>query len=334
MARRFINQLGEHESVDQVFQVTDKQLRTNRNGNLYLQLRLSDRTGSLTAMLWNANDQIYGSFETGEYVQVQATTQFYSGALQMIAQRIERVDPSTVDEADFETLGSAVVDKLASRLTELLRGIGNFHLRGLAECFLMDEGLMVKFVRAPAGVKNHHAYHAGLLEHVVSLMELTAAVAPLYPQLDADILLMGAFLHDIGKVDELTYERDLGYSDEGQLVGHMVMAVEMLNTKVVESRELCGEPFPDQLHVVLKHIILSHHGEYEFGSPKLPMTPEAMVLHYLDNLDAKLQLFDSLIQGDANTGSNWTPFQPTLGRKLFKPQLTDPAPSEDEPAES
>jgi 3'-5' exoribonuclease len=321
MERRFINQLGEHETVDQIFLVSDKQLRTNRNGNLYLQLRLTDRTGSVTAMLWNANDQVYASFDNGEYVRVQATTQFYNGSLQMIAQRVERVDASSVDESDFVTLGSADVEQLASRLTEMLRGVSNFHLRCLCECFLMDELFMSKFMRAPAGVKNHHAYHGGLLEHVVSLMELTAAVAPLYPTIDADLLLVGAFLHDIGKIDELTYDRDLGYSDEGQLIGHLVMAVEMLDRKIAESRSLSDEAFPEQLELLLKHMILSHHGEYEFGSPKLPMTPEAVTLHYLDNLDAKLQLFNLLIQGDANTESNWTPYQPNLGRKLFKASL-------------
>ncbi len=322
MARRFINQLGEHESVDQIFLVSDKQLRTNRNGNLYLQLRLADRSGAVTAMLWNASDQVYAAFDNGDYVWVQATTQFYNGALQMIAQRIERADPGAVDEADFRTLGSVDIERLSARLSEMLRGVSNFHLRCLAECFLMDESFMNKFTRAPAGVKNHHAYHGGLLEHVVSLMELTAVVAPRYPELDADLLLLGAFLHDIGKVDELIYERELGYSDQGQLVGHLVMGVEFLEQKIGESQALCGEPFPPQLQLLLKHMILSHHGEYEFGSPKLPMTPEAVALHYLDNLDAKLQMFNQLIQNDANTDSNWTPFQPSLGRKLFKANAT------------
>lgn len=322
MARRFINQLGEHENVDQVFQVADKQLRTNRNGNLYLQVQLADRTGSVIAMLWNANDELYSSFENGAFVRVRATTQFYNGALQMIAQRIEPVDPNTVDEADFQTLRSADVERMLARLSEMLRGVENFHLRCLAECFLMDEAFMAKFARAPAGVKNHHAYQGGLLEHVLNLMELAVRIAPLYPNLDAEIMLLGAFLHDIGKVDELSYDRELGYTDEGQLIGHLVMAVEMLEAKIGESQSLCNEPFPTQLRVVLKHIVLSHHGEYGYGSPKLPMTSEAVALHYLDNMDAKLQLFDTLIQGDVNTDSNWTPFHPNLGRKLFKASST------------
>ena len=156
-------------------------------------------------------------------------------------------------------------------------------------------------------------------------MELTAVVAPLYPTLDADLLLMGAFLHDIGKVDELTYDRELGYSDEGQLIGHLVMAIGILEQKVRESQSLCDDPFPSRLELLLKHMILSHHGEYEFGSPKLPMTPEAIALHYLDNLDAKLQMVNLLIRGDVGTESNWTPFQPTLGRKLFKGSASEPA---------
>jgi 3'-5' exoribonuclease len=149
-------------------------------------------------------------------------------------------------------------------------------------------------------------------------MELTAVVAPLYPEIDSDMLLMGAFLHDIGKVDELTYDRELGYSDEGQLVGHLVIAVEMVDQKVQEANELCGEAIPHELLLHLKHLILSHHGEYAFGSPRLPMTQEAIALHFLDNLDAKLHMVSQLIQADANTESNWTPFQASLGRKLYK----------------
>jgi 3'-5' exoribonuclease len=327
MTRRFIHQLGESETVDEVYLLSEKQLRTNRNGNLYLQMRLADRTGTVTAMLWNANDQTYNSIENGDYVRVQATTQFYNGALQFIAQRVERVNSTEVDESDFVTLQGAEIDRLVTRLGEMLRGMSNHHLRCLAESFLMDEELMDKFTRAPAGVKNHHAYRGGLLEHVVSLMELTLAAAAQYPDLDADLLLMGAFLHDIGKIDELTYERELGYSDEGQLIGHLVIAVEMVDRKVGDAADLCGEAMPDEMLLHLKHLILSHHGEYEFGSPRLPMTREAIALHFLDNLDAKMHMVSQLIQADANTESNWTPFQASLGRKLYKASRATEAPS-------
>ncbi|QDU95522.1 3'-5' exoribonuclease YhaM family protein [Lignipirellula cremea] len=323
MVRRFINQLGEREAVDEVFLVAEKQLRANRNGNLYLQMRLSDKSGSLTAMLWNATDQIYSRFDNGDYLRVQGTVQLYNGAMQMIVNKFEQEPTSEIDEADFITLAAAQVDRLASRVGEMLRSMQNLSLRNLAECFLMDDSFMSRFTKAPAGVKNHHAYHGGLLEHVASLMELVTLVAPRYPELDPDLLLMGAFLHDLGKIDELTYERDLGYSDEGQLIGHLVIGVELLNGKIREAENLAGEPFPRPLALHLKHLIVSHHGEYAFGSPKLPMSLEAVALHHLDNLDAKIHSLGQIIRDDANTDSNWTPYQAALGRKLYKGALVE-----------
>ena len=318
MSRRYISELGERENIEEVYLAADKQLRPNRNGNLYLQLRLSDRSGSVTAMMWNAGDKAYGSFENGDYVRVQGATQYFNGALQLIASRIDRVDRHTVDEAEFIVLRSAEVDRLAARTAEMLRKLSNVHLLNLAECYLMDEAFMAQFTAAPAGIKHHHAYRGGLLEHVVSLMELVEVVAPRYPQIDAELLLMGAFLHDTGKIEELNYERDLSYSDSGQLIGHVVLAVSLLDQKVREAEKLGGEKLPAELVLRLKHMILSHHGQYEFGSPKLPMTLEAIALHHLDNLDARIHSVTQLLREDANADSPWTPFQAALGRKLFK----------------
>lgn len=316
--RRFINQLGERESVDQVFLVADKQLRVNRNGNLYLQLRLTDRTGALTGMLWNATEQLFQAIPTGNYQRVAGTTQVHNGQLQMIITRIEPADPRQVDEQDFVVIGDEQIEQLRQRLIEMLRGVHNAYLRQLAECFLADEAFMAGFTTAPAGIKNHHAYRGGLLAHVVSLMELCRAVARLYPELDQDLLLLGAFLHDAGKIDELTYERELGYSDQGQLVGHVVIGVEMVQSKVAQVETILGTPFPRELLLRLKHLILSHHGEYEYGSPKLPMTLEAVALHLLDNLDAKLYSVGQLLREDAAGDSAWTSYNQALGRKFFK----------------
>jgi 3'-5' exoribonuclease len=318
--RRYINQLGERENIDQVFLVADKQLRANRNGNLYLQLRLTDKTGSLTGMLWNASDSTFNSVATGNYLRVAGTTQIYNGQLQMIVTRIEPTDPRQIDEQDFVTVSSEEIDRLARRLTELLRGVSNMHLRNLAECFLADEDFMARFTTAPAGIKNHHAYRGGLLAHVVSLMEVCRVVAPLYPELDGDLLLLGAFLHDAGKIDELVYDRELGYSDAGQLIGHVVMVISTVEDKVAESERLSVEKFPPELLLRLKHLIVSHHGEYEFGSPKLPMTLEAIALHLLDNLDAKLYSVAQIMKEDAGGDSSWTSYNPALGRKFFKGQ--------------
>lgn len=318
MSRRFIQQLSDRESVDEAFLVADKQLRTNRHGSLYLQMRLSDRTGSINAMMWNANEKLYHSFENGDYVRVQGTAQSYNGALQIIVGHLERTPAAQVDEADFVTLDAVSIDRLVARLGELLRAMRNAPLRDLAKCFLADEAFMASFTSAPAGIKNHHAFRGGLLDHTLSLMELAALVATRYPELDADLFVMGAFLHDIGKTRELTYERDLAYSDEGQLLGHLVIGTSLVDAKIAESERLSGEPFPVELRLRLQHMILSHHGEYEYGSPKLPMTLEAVALHFLDNLDSKMHTLSGLMHEDVNDASPWTPYQPALGRKLFK----------------
>src|SRR5262245_28655161 len=213
MSRRFVSQLAHQEAIDQIFLASEQQLRANRNGNLYLQLELSDRSGSIGARMWNANENDYRNFENGDYVRVEGTTQLFQGTIQLIATAISRAPKNDVNPDDFMTLGSKEVDQLVLRASAFLRKLRDPHLLNLAECFLVDEDFMRKFSRAPAGVKNHHAYIGGLIEHVVSLMELISRVAPLYPSINPDILMMGAFLHDVGKIDELTYERDFAYTD-------------------------------------------------------------------------------------------------------------------------
>jgi 3'-5' exoribonuclease len=318
MPRRYVSELGHQESVNEVYVAGEKQLRPNRNGNLYLQVDLSDRTGSIAARLWNANDTVYKSFQSGDYLRVEGTAQVYQGAMQIIATKLRRVDPAEVDPAEFVPLPAVAVDRLMLRVGEILRSIDDPALNTLAECFLMDEPLMAKFTMAPAGTKNHHSYHGGLLEHVVNLMEVVLRICPCYPQINRDLLLMGAFLHDLGKTAELSYDRSFSYSDEGQLIGHLVMGVAMLDQKVAEAEKLSGESIPQETVLRLKHMIVSHHGEYAFGSPKLPMTLEAVALCYLDNLDAKVNTFWNLMQEDPNVDSPWTTYNPNLERKLFK----------------
>jgi 3'-5' exoribonuclease len=318
MSRVYVNQLGPQDNIDQVFVAAEKQLRPNRNGNLYLQLELSDRTGKIGGRMWNASEAVYKAFENGDYVRVEGTTQLFQGAVQLIVTRLSKVPRSEVNPDDFSPLRAVEVDKLVLRLGEILRSLTDPALQTLAECFLLDEAFMAKFTRAPAGVKNHHAYLGGLLEHVVNLMEAALRVSPCYPQVDRNLLLMGAFLHDIGKIDELRYERDLSYSDEGQLIGHLVMAISLLESKIAEAEKLSGEAIPAETVLRLKHMIVSHHGEYGYGSPKLPMTLEAVALYCLDNLDAKVNAFQQLLRDDPNVDSPWTAFYSNLDRKLFK----------------
>ena len=319
-SRRYVTQLSHNETISQVFIASDKQLRPNRNGNLYLQVDLSDRSGSVNARMWNASDNDYKAFDNGDFVHVEGATQLFQGNMQLIANRIRKARPDEVDEADFVTLQSEDVDKMQSRLTEILSGIKSAPLARLVKGFLSDEQFMGKFCRAPAGMKNHHAYQGGLLDHVLSLMELVLLVGPRYEKLDTEKLLVGAFLHDAAKVDELAYERDISYTDAGQLLGHMTLGVTMLDDMVRKIVSQDGQPFPDRLLLELKHLIISHHGRYEYGSSKLPMTLEAIALHQLDNLDAKLASFTQLMTDCPNTDSNWTQYFSQIGRKLFKPE--------------
>jgi 3'-5' exoribonuclease len=318
MSRRYIEQLTDGETIEEVYLVVDKQLRANRNGNLYLQLDVRDRTGSMNARLWNAGEHLFRSFEVGDFLLVKGKVQLFQGALQMILTHLDKVETEKVDLTDFLPHTEKDISELLNRLRGTLLKLGNPHLRALAECFFMDDAFVRGFCRAPAGVRMHHAYVGGLLEHVVALLDAGDRLAGLYPELDRDLLLMGIFLHDVGKVRELSYDRAFAYSDEGQLIGHLVIGVEMLNEKVARAHELTGEPFPKELLLRLKHMIVSHHGNYEFGSPKLPMTPEAIALHQLDNFDAKVHIFTRNIREDRNQASNWTPFDQGLQRRLFK----------------
>jgi len=318
MGRRFIQQLADGDTIDDVYLVTDKQLRANRNGNLYLQTELRDRTGSISARLWNAGEHLFRSFDTGDFLLAKGKVQLFQGALQIILSHIERSEAEKVDLGDFLPHTEHDVSKLLERLRAILMKVASPHLRALGECFLMDDDFMQAFSKAPAGVRNHHAYLGGLLEHVVTLLDAADRIIPLYPEVDRDLLTLGIFLHDIGKVRELSYVRAFSYTDEGQLVGHLVIGVEMLNEKAAKVPDLTSEPFPVELLLRLKHMILSHHGSYEFGSPKLPMTPEAIALNCLDNLDAKVHSFTRDIREDRNQTSSWTPFNQSLQRRLFK----------------
>jgi 3'-5' exoribonuclease len=318
MTRRFVQQLADGDSIDEIYLVNDKQLRANRNGNLYLQIELRDRTGSISARLWNAGENLFRLFEVGDFLLVRGKVQLFQGALQIILSHIERAEAEKVELADFLPHTEQDVSKLLERLRGTLLGLANPNLRALAECFFMDDDFVLGLCQVPAGVRNHHAYLGGLLEHVVTLMDAAERLLPLYPALDRDLLLMGIFLHDVGKVRELCYHKVFAYSDEGQLIGHLVIGVEMLNEKVGRVPDLTGEPFPAELLLRLKHMILSHHGTYEFGSPRLPMTPEAIALHCLDNLDAKIHSFTRDIREDRNQASAWTPFNQALQRRLFK----------------
>jgi 3'-5' exoribonuclease len=318
MARRYVEQLRDGDNLDDIYLVTDKQLRANRNGNLYLLLELRDRTGGMSARLWNSGDHVARGFDPGDFLHATGKVQLFQGSLQAILNTIDRVEPQKVELTDFLPHTEQSIPKLMERLKGYLLRLANHHLRALAECFLIDDDFMRGFTTCPAGVKLHHAYVGGLLEHVVSMMDAADKLLPLYPGVDRDLLLMGVFLHDAGKTRELTYARAFGYSDEGQLVGHIPIAVEMLTEAAARVPDLTGEPVPRELMLRLHHMILSHHGELNYGSPKVPMTPEAMLLHLIDLMDTRMHMVLRELKEDRNNPSAWTPYNANLGRRIYK----------------
>ena len=318
MTRKFLNEYRDGDSVEETFLLADRQLRANRNANLYLLATLRDRSGVMSGLMWNVSEESVAHINSGDYVRVKGKVQVYQGGLQMIVSHISHVPPDGLDAADFRPACAQNVEGLTARLRELLLSIEDPSLRLLMECFLVDEALMNDLCRAPAGVKTHHAYHGGLLEHIVNILESANRIADLYPEIDIDLLYAGIFLHDLGKVRELDCEPSFVYTDEGQLLGHLIIGIEMLTAKIAEVEQMTGEAFPTETVLRLKHMIASHHGTYEFGSPRLPMTPEAVALHHLDNLDAKVHEFSRSIQDDPNAESHWTPYSSRLARKLFK----------------
>jgi len=313
-----IAELTDGQQIDQPFRAADKQLRVNRQGGKYILLRLADRTGTIAAMQWNADERLYESFDRGDYVFCRGRTQVHNGVLQVIVTEVQRMDPSEVDTSDFERFDQDESLRLQSQLRERIAGLRNVSLRKLGETYLSDQAFLSKFALAAAAVNNHHAYPGGLLRHTIDLMDLCQLIGPRYPQLDTELLSFGAFLHDLGKVEELTVGGETTYTDRGQLVGHLVIGVQMLGEKIDQLERTSGEPFPAELRLHLEHLIVSHHGNLEYGSPKVPMTLEALALHHIDNLDAKLTAYTSLIETDVSADKNWTNYHPSIGRKLWK----------------
>jgi 3'-5' exoribonuclease len=316
--RKQITELAAGAQVDQVFLATRKQLRPNRNGQLYLQVEMADRSGAITGRMWNASDEDFEAFDEGDFVRVEGTVQLYTGALQVIVTAIGRVDPRSVDEAEFRVLSTADVERLTAELTRLIGTIRSDALRLLTDEVLADAELMAVFKRSPAGVKQHHAYAGGLLEHVVNLLHLADLVAPRYPAVDRDLLLVGVLLHDIGKTLELESERGFSYTDAGQLLGHVLLGLELVDEKIRAVEDRTGQAFDMETAVRIKHMIASHHGEYAFGAPKLPMTLEAIALHHLDQLDARMAATFQLMQNEAALDGGWTQYHANLGRKFFR----------------
>jgi len=327
-SHRFIGEFTRGERVEGVYLCARKDLKTTRKGSLYLQLELVDRTGRIGAKMWDASEGLFHAVEVDDFLRIAGRVDVYQDDKQLILDDLRPVPAEGLDIADYLPSTEQDPDALFAELRAAVETVTERHLRIVIDAFLGDEALMERFRLAPAAIRYHHAYLGGLLEHTIGVMRLAQAVCERYPAVNRDLLLTGAFLHDIGKIDEMAYARAFDYTDEGNLLGHLVIGLTLIERKVRDWETATGEAFPEDLLAVLEHLIISHHGEYEYGSCKLPMTVEALTLHYLDNLDAKLHAIGSHIAADPDPQRRWTEFNRMLGRRLYKGLPTDTTNSE------
>ena len=317
MKKTFVCEFQENEAVDNIFLVKNKILSMGKTGKSYLSVSLMDKTGDIEGKVWDDAEKFSQKFEIDDFVRVKGRVVSYLGKLQLKINNVTAINDGEVQVADFLPTADRDLEEMFSDLLSIVESIKDRYVKELMIRLMEDPVLSLALKQAPAAKGMHHVYLGGLLEHILSLCSLIDTVCAHYGnKVNRDLLIAGAILHDIGKTRELSYKRAFGYTDEGRLLGHITIGVEIVEDKV---RQI--ENFPRELSVLLKHMILSHHGEYEYGSPKRPKTLEATILSYLDDLDAKVNSIQSMIDVDSNNGSNWTGYHRLYERHIYKDNL-------------
>jgi 3'-5' exoribonuclease len=302
----------ENKVITSTFVVVSKQIKPKKTGDPYLALTLGDRSGQIEAKMWDNVEEVLDAFEQDDFLKVKGLINKYKQRFQLTIHKLRKLGDSEIEFADYLPKTAKDIDELWRTLTGFVATFQNPKLKSLVQAFMDDPEIANAYRNAPAAKTLHHAYIGGLLDHVVSLFRSCDLICKNYPQVNRDLLLTGAFLHDIGKIHELTYNRSFSYTTKGQLLGHMVIELEMLQAKLALVPD-----FPENLKTMIEHLIISHHGQYEFGSPKLPMFPEALMLHYLDDLDSKMEAMRAQFERDGTHDGPWTSYNPSLGRPLL-----------------
>jgi len=315
MKQIYVNQIQAGEAVDDIFVLSEKTLARKKDGGQYLTLVLNDKTGNMKGVAWDQVDMIKDNAAKGDFVRVQGTVSDYRGVLQMVVKSLETVAPETVNTMDFMATTPRNIEKMIVHLRDIAGTVQTAYLKDLLNRFFDDAQWVEKFKKAPAAKMMHHAYIGGLLEHTLSLVVLADRVAGHYSGIDRDLLMTGAILHDIGKIEEFEYAVRIDYSDAGRLVNHIVIGLEMIGKKIKEV-----ENFPETAALLLKHLIVSHHGSREFGSPEPPKTLEALMLNYLDEIDSKINGIRDFMESQ-ESDDNWTAYHKPMERYFFKGHL-------------
>jgi 3'-5' exoribonuclease len=329
MKSPYIKELEPNQVVSTFFLVQNKEIRQKKTGEPYLSLSLTDRTGELDAKMWDNVVEVMETFERDDFVKVKGLIQIFHNRPQMTIHKMRRVGDHEVEFADYFPASERNPDDMLAELRGIVAGMTNAHLRGLLNALLDDPEIARRYKIAPAAKQIHHAYLGGLIEHVLSLCGMARLAASHYRSIDLDLLLSGVVLHDVGKIYELSYERGFSYSTEGQLLGHITIAMRLVADKLAAMPD-----FPPRLRTLVEHMILSHHGRLEFGSPKLPQFPEALLLHYLDDLDSKMECMRQIVDRDRQVEGLFTGYSASMERSILKKAkyLEEESPSTPAPA--
>jgi 3'-5' exoribonuclease len=309
----YLKDIKQGDKVASTFLAAEKSMAFSLKGSPYLNVRLKDKTGELDGKVWDNAIELDQQFKKGDIIYIEGKAANYKNSIQISIIKIKKTAWEDVESTDYLPAVKTNVADMFNEILAYVEKIQTKPLQDLLQSFLHDQETAELFQRAPAAKGFHHVYLGGLLEHTLSVVRLLEKVSEHYPTLNKDMVITGGILHDIGKIYEFSYDYTIDYSDEGRLIGHIVMGVEMIDKKIAAI-----DDFPRQLALELRHIILSHHGEFEFGSPKRPKTLEALVVHYIDDLDAKFNAFQTLIDDSHNTDSDWTNYNRLLDRFIYK----------------
>ncbi len=312
MKQIYVADIKERDQLREVFLVKDKITAMAKNGKPYLTLRLMDRSGEVEGRLWDRVDELSPLFDKNDFILVQGKASVYLGKMQLVVQQLERVADRDVDLADFLPVSTRSRAEMRAELDGLLASLTDRHISALLRGIFDDPVLFERYAMAPAAKGMHHVFLGGLLEHSLAVAALACDVAARYKQVNRDLLICGALLHDLGKVSELSYQRSFDYTDEGKLLGHIIIGVQMIEDQV---RRIPG--FPEQLSLMIKHLLLSHHGQYDFGSPKRPKFLEAVILNFIDDLDSKINGVLSHVAKEPEREGNWTSYHRLYDRYFY-----------------
>ncbi len=312
MKKLYIADIRPGDSVNEIFALSEKTVSRKKDGEPFLNLTLADKTGQIRAVVWDNVHQVLDILASGDFIQVSGGASEYRGAVQLTVRSVQAVDSDRVDPNDFLPAADRDVQQMFERLVGLCETVENEHLRRFLASLWQDRDLVERFKTAPAAKKMHHAYLGGLLEHTLSMALLADKVASHYVGVDRDLLLSGTVIHDLGKIYELQYHHRIDYTDQGRLLSHIVIGVQLIDAKI---GRLDG--FPPRLADQLRHMIISHHGEKQFGSPELPKTLEAVLLHYIDAIDSRMNAIRQFMAAD-DPNSEWTGYHRLLERHFFK----------------